>query len=72
MSCSPYLQEDLISNKGGVGLLQISQKYRLFHLYDNQVFFRVISHVANFMNPPKKDFLSPSVFPKREYTSKLN
>ena len=32
MPCNSYLQGGLIKNKGGVGLFQISQKERLFHL----------------------------------------
>ena len=32
MPCSAYLYGGLISNKGGVGLFQISQNESLFHL----------------------------------------
>ena len=41
--CSAYLQGSIISNKGGVRLIQISQKDKLFHLYNNQVLLGVKS-----------------------------
>ena len=47
MSCSAYLEECLIINKGRVGLFQILQKERLFISYDNQVFLVVISLLAS-------------------------
>ena len=47
--------KDLIKNKGGIGLFQISQKERLFISYNNQVLLGVISQCApSFFYHPKK------------------
>ena len=63
----------VIKNKGGVGLFQISQKERLFHLLWQPSAFGVnLTMWSPFLHPSKKAFLSPSVWPRREYTWTLN
>ena len=57
-------------NKGGVGLLQISQKERLFH-----VLYQPIGNLvmwSPFYTLPKKAFLCSSVWERKEYIWKLN
>ena len=63
MSCSVYLWRDLIKNKGGVGLFQISQKERLFHLlWQPSVLAVNLIKWPPFFHPLKRAFLSPSVW----------
>ena len=58
MSCSAYLWGGLIKNKGGVGLFQISQKERLFHLlWQPSVFGNTLTMWFPFLHPSKKDTL---------------
>ena len=60
-------------NKGGVGLFQISQKERLFHLlWQPSALGGNLTMWPLFLHPPRKSFLSPSVWPRREYTWTLN
>ena len=69
MSCSAYLLGGLIKNKGGVGLFQISQKERLFHVLYQPSYDPPLLHHCTL---PKKAFSSPSVCARREYIWKLN
>ena len=66
MSCSAYLWGGLVKNKGRVGLFQISQKERLFHLLyqpsDNLAMWSL------FLHPSKKGLsFSFSLGKKRIY-----
>ena len=73
MSCSAYLWGSLIKNKGGVGLFQISQKERLFHvLYQPSYNLAMWSPFASFLHLSENTFPSPSVWARREYIWKLN
>ena len=79
MSCSAYLWGGLIKNKGGVGLFQISQKERLFHvLYqpsDNLAMWSPFLHPSKkglsfpFSLSKKRIYLEPQL--KGEFTWKL-
>ena len=71
MSCSGYLWRGLIKNKGRVGLFQVSQKERLFHVFLYQPSDN-LGMLSPFLQPSKKFFLSPSVWARREYIWKLN
>ena len=72
MPCSALLV-GLISNKGRVGLFQIPQKVRLFHLlWQPSVLGGNLTMRPPFLHPPKKAFLSSSVWPRREYIWTLN
>ena len=64
----------LIKNNGGVGLFQISQKERLFHLLwqPTSTLWGNLIMRSPFLHPSKKAFLSPSVWTRREYTWTLN
>ena len=63
----------LIKNKGGVGLFQISQKKRLFHLLQQpSALGHNLTIWSPFLHPPNKTFLSLSVWSRREYIWKLN
>ena len=60
-------------NKGGIGLSQISQKERLFHLlWQPSSLGDNLTMWYPFWHPSKKVFLSPSVWLRREYTWPLN
>ena len=72
MTCSAYLQGGLIKNKGGVGLFEISLKERLFISYGNYMPLGVISQCAPILHLPKKAFLSPSLWSRREHTWTLS
>ena len=69
MSCSAYLWGGLIKNKGGVGLFQISQKERLFHvLYQPSYNLAMWSPFAPLLHPSKKGLSFPfSLDKKRIY-----
>ena len=67
MTCSAYLQGGLIKNKGGVELFEISLKERLFISYGNYMLLGVISQCAPILHLPKKAFLSPSLWSRREH-----
>ena len=73
MPCSAYSQVGLISNKGGVGLFQVSQKDRLFH-----PFWQPSAYGGNllmrppFLHPRKKAFLSYLVWPTWDNTWTIN
>ena len=63
----------LIKSKGGVGLFQILKKERLFYLlYQPSALGDNLTMWSPFLHPPKKAFLSPPVWPRREYIWKLN
>ena len=67
-SCSAYLWEGLIKNKGGVGYFQISEKERLFISYNNQMLLEVISQCGPFLITSKERFpLSFTLTKKRTY-----
>ena len=73
MPCSGYLQGGLTNNKGGLGLFQISQKDTLFHLLcQPSALWSNLTMRLPFFHPPKKAFLSSSVWPRREYIWTLN
>ena len=60
-------------NKGGLGLFQISQKERLFHLlWQPSALGGNLTMWLPFLEPLRKAFLSPSVWPRREHTWTLN
>ena len=64
----------IINDKGRVRLFQISQKGRLFHLLwqPSALGDNLTMRPPFFLHPPKKTFLSSSVWPRREYTWTLN
>ena len=63
----------LIKNKGRIGLFKISQKERLFYLLYNQMLLGIISQCGpTSCALPRKVFLSPSVWARREYIRKIN
>ena len=60
-------------NKGGVGLFQISQKERLFHLLWQPSALGDNSECGpSSRTLPRRAFFSPSVWPRRKYIQKLN
>ena len=62
-----------IKNKGGVVLFHILQKERLFHLlWQTSALEDNLTMWSSFFHPPKKAFLSPSVWPRREYIWTFN
>ena len=62
-----------IKNKGGVGLFQISQKERLFHLlWQPSTLGDNLIMRFPFWHPSKRVFLSTSVWARREYTWTLS
>ena len=62
MPCRAYLYGGVTKNKGGVGLLQISQKERFFLLLWQPCDLEGnLTTWLPFLDPPRKAFLSPSV-----------
>ena len=67
------IEGGLIKNKGEVGLFKISQKERFFNLlWQLRTFGGHLTVWPLFLHSPRKAFLSPSVWPRREHTWTLN
>ena len=75
MSCSAYLRWGLVKNKAAVGLFQIWQKDRLFHiLYQPSYNLAMWTPFASLLHPSKKGLSFPLSLggARREYIWKLN
>ena len=70
--CLALLICKVVYLKKEVRLFQILKKERLFISYDNQVLWGKLTMWHPLLHPPKKAFLSSSVWLRREYTWALN